>query len=178
LYGLGERSLAITVHPGDRFEFGVDGSASTERAELMEAPWLFSHTSRAYLYFFSVYLPNDFPQTTERLVLAQWRQSCEARRCQPDRPVLAIRYQDGQLQVTRQSQELKIVLYQGSEDVRGRWLDFRFVVRFDSDATGSIDARLNGREIVHYRGAMVFQPSLCFGRTARSSTSATSADVE
>jgi hypothetical protein len=69
----GKRAVAITVHSGDRFEQGVDGSASTERAELMEAWWLFSRTGRTYAYSFSLYLPKDFPQTTERLVLAQWR---------------------------------------------------------------------------------------------------------
>lgn len=33
----GKSALAITVHSGDRFELGLDGNASTERAELMEA---------------------------------------------------------------------------------------------------------------------------------------------
>jgi hypothetical protein len=155
----GKRALAITIHSGDRFEHGVEGNACTERAELMEAWWLFSRTRRTYAYSFSLYLPKDFPQTKERLVLAQWRQFCEARRCRPDRPVLAIRYEDGQLQVTRQDQDEKIVLYQGSQDVRGKWMDFRFVTRFDSSANGSVDAFLNGEEIVRYRGPTVFSPS-------------------
>ena len=154
----GGRALAITVHAGDRFERGVDGSASTERAELMEAWWLFSRTGRTYAYAFSLYLPKDFPQTKERLVLAQWRQLCEARRCRPDRPVLAIRYEDAHLQVTRQDQDEKIVLFQGSEDVRGKWMDFRFVTRFDSGTNGSVDALLNGQAIVSYRGPTLFRP--------------------
>jgi hypothetical protein len=139
----GKSALAITVHSGDRFELGLDGNASTERAELMEALWLFSHTGRTYIYSFSLYLPDDLPQTSERLVLAQWRQLCEARRCQPDRPILAIRYEDGRLQVTRQNQDKKMILYQGSEDVRGRWLDFRFMTRFDASSDGCVDATLN-----------------------------------
>jgi len=155
----GHRALAITVHPGDRFEQGVDGSANTERAELMEAWWLFSHTGHTYTYSFSLFLPEDFPQTSERLVLAQWRQLCEARRCRPDRPILAVRYEDGRLLVTRQDQDEKVVLYQGAEDLRGRWLDFQFATRFDAGANGSIDATLNGQNIVHYRGPTVFQPA-------------------
>lgn len=155
----GRRALAITVHSGDRFEQGIEGSASTERAELMEAWWLFSRTGRTYVYSFSLFLPKDFPQTSERLVLAQWRQLCEARRCRPDRPILAIRYEDGHLQVTRQDQDNKVVLYQGAEEVRGRWLDFRFVTRFDATSNGRIDATLNSQEIVHYRGPTVFQPA-------------------
>ncbi len=113
----GRRALAITVRNGDRFEQGIEGSASTERDELMEALWLFSGTGKTYAYSFSLYLPEDFPQTEERLVLGQWRQLCEAKKCRPDRPILAIRYEAGRLQVTRQNQEEKVVLYQGTEDV-------------------------------------------------------------
>lgn len=113
----GGRALAITVHSDNRFEQGIDGNNSTERAELMEAWWFYSHTGRNYVYSFSLYLPVDFPQTSQCLVLAQWRQLCEARHCKPDRPILAIRYEDGRLQVTRQDQDDKVLLYQGSDDV-------------------------------------------------------------
>jgi len=155
----GHRALAITVHSGDRFEQGVEGNASTERAELMEAWWLFSHTGRTYVYSFSLFLPKGFPQASERLVLAQWKQLCGAFHCRPDNPVLAIRYEDGRLQVTRQIADKKAVVYQGSENVQGRWLDFRFVTRFDATSNGRIDATLNGQEIVRYRGPTVFQPA-------------------
>jgi hypothetical protein len=155
----GRRALAITVHSGDRHEQGIEGSASTERAELMEAWWLFSRTGRTYAYTFSLYLPNDFPVTSQRLVLAQWRQLCEAARCRPDRPIVAIRYEDGRLQVTRQNQDEKEILYQGNEEVRGRWLDFRFVTRFAAGTDGRIDATLNSMKIVSYRGPTVFPPA-------------------
>jgi Polysaccharide lyase len=155
----GRKALAITVHSGDCFEQGVDGSASTARAELMEALWLFSHTGRTYAYSFSIYIPQDFPKTPQRLVLAQWRQLCEARQCGPDRPILAIRYEEGHLLVTRQNQDEKIVLYQGVDDARGRWLDFRFVARFEASESGFVRGNLNGREIATYRGPTVFQPA-------------------
>jgi Polysaccharide lyase len=151
--------FAITVHSGDCFEGGIDGSASTERAELMEALWLFSHTGRTYAYSFSIYIPQDFPKTRERLVVAQWRQLCEAERCRPDRPILALRFEEGRLQVTRQNQDEKVVLYQGSDEVRGRWLDFRFMVRFEATTDGLVRATLNGREIVAYTGATAYQPA-------------------
>ena len=154
----GRRAVAITVHSGDRFEQGIDGNASTERAELMEAWWLFSRTGTKYVYSFSLYLPEDFPRTSERLVLAQWRQLCEARHCRPDRPVLAIRYELGRLLVTRQDEDSKVILYQGTEDVRGHWLDFRFETRFEAGTEGSIDATLNGAQIVQFRGPTAFQP--------------------
>jgi len=151
----GRQALALTVHSGDRHEDSSDTGIATERAELMESWWLFSRTGHTYVYSWSLFLPNDLPQNAQRLVIAQWRQVCEARRCRPDNPILAIRYQQGQLLVTRQDDQGRSILYQSSEDYRGKWLDFRFVTRFDAQQ-GRIDATLNGSPIVHYQGPMVF----------------------
>jgi hypothetical protein len=123
----------------------------------MEAWWLFSRAERAYTYSFSLYLPKDFPQTSERLVIAQWRQLCE-RPCVPDNPIVALRYETGRLQVTRNDEHGKTVLYQGNDDVRGKWLDFRFVTRWDRTAEGAVDAKLDRRAIVHYRGPTLYKP--------------------
>lgn len=128
----GHRALAITVHSGDRYEAASDIGAATERDELMESRWLYSRTKRSYVYSFSLYLPEDFEQGSERLVIAQWRQLCEARRCRPDFPILAVRYDSGRINVTRKDENGTDLLYQGKQDVRGIWLDFRFVIRFDS----------------------------------------------
>ena len=155
----GDGALAVTVHSRDRYEAASDGGVASERAELMESWWLFSRTSRTYSYSVSLYIPNQIPQTPERLVIAQWKQVCEARRCRPDNPILAIRLEDARLRVTRQDERGKQVLYSGDEDVRGRWLDFRFVTRFDSTNQGSIDATLGGQGIVHYRGPTAYQPA-------------------
>jgi len=155
----GRSALAITVHSGDRYEAASDTGAATERDELMESWWLYSRTGRTYAYSFSLYIPRGLPQTSERLVIAQWRQLCEARRCRPDYPILALRLENARLRVTRRDERGSEVLYQGSEDVRGRWLDFRFVTRFDATATGLVDATLDGRGIVRYRGPTVFQPA-------------------
>jgi hypothetical protein len=153
----GHRALAVTVRSGDRYEAASDSGAATERDELMESWWLYSRTRRAYVYSFSLYIPNDIPKTPERLVIAQWRQLCEARRCRPDYPILALRVEEARLRVTRRDEEGSHILYEGADDVRGRWLDFRFVTRFDSTNQGSVDATLDGQEIVHYRGPTVFQ---------------------
>ena len=80
-------------------------------------------------------------------------------RCRPDNPVLAIRCENGRLEITRNDGHGNIVLYRGDEDVRGRWLDFRFVTTFDSADKGSIDATLDGHDIVHYRGPTVYPPA-------------------
>jgi Polysaccharide lyase len=155
----GGRALSITVRDGDRYESASSGAAGTERDELMESWWLYSRSGRSYVYSFSLNLPADFPRTPERLVIAQWRQLCEAERCQPDRPTIAIRYEDGHVQVTKQDQEQKIILYQGVEDVRGKWLDFRIAVHFSSTADGRIEATLNRHPIVDYHGPTLFKPA-------------------
>jgi hypothetical protein len=85
---------------------------------------------------------------------------CEAERCEPDRPIIAIRYEDGRVQITRQDEEQKIIVYQGHEDVRGKWLDFRIAVHFSSTADGSIEATLDRRLIVEYEGPTLFNRDL------------------
>jgi len=112
----GHRALAITVHSGHRPE-AASQSGGTERDELMESWWLFSRTRRTYVYSFSLYLPTNFPQTRERLVIAPWRQLCEGSPCIPDNPILAVRYEIGRLQITRNDEYGKTLLYQGNEDV-------------------------------------------------------------
>jgi Polysaccharide lyase len=158
----GARALAITVRDGDRYEASSEGGAATERDELMESWWLYARAGHSYVYSFSLNLPNDLSQTSERLVIAQWRQLCEATNCEPDRPVIAIRYEDGRVPMTKQDQERKVVLYQGNEDVRGKWLSFRFMLLFSSSANGRIEATLNRKRIVNYQGPTLFQTSAAY----------------
>ncbi|HEX8818063.1 MAG TPA: heparin lyase I family protein [Terriglobales bacterium] len=152
----GHRALAITVHSGDRYEAASEEGAATERDELMESWWLYSHPGRTYVYSFSLFIPQDFAQPSERLVIAQWKQLCW--HCHPDNPVLAIHYDHGGLRVTRRDATRTEELYRTNEDVRGRWLDFRFVIRFDPTAAGLVDATLNRTPIIHYRGPTTYLP--------------------
>jgi hypothetical protein len=153
----GHRALAITVHSGDRPEAASESGAATERDELMESWWLFSGTGPPYVYSFSIFIPSDFPQTRERLVIAQWRQLCVGSPCNPDNPILALRYEIGRLQITRNDEQGKTLLYQSNEDVRGQWLDFRFVTRWDTTRKGIIDVTLQGLAVVHYQGPTIYQ---------------------
>jgi hypothetical protein len=152
----GRGAAEITVRPGDRREEASDDGAATERDELMEAWWLFAHTHRTYRYSFSFYLPADFPVVPTRLVLAQWKQVCEWSRCRPQNPVLALRYQNGELSVTRQDDSAKSILYATKDEMRGRWLDFQFETRFSQDHDGRIEGWLNGEPIVHYVGPTAY----------------------
>lgn len=154
----GRRAGEITVHSGDRREEASDSGAASERDELMEEWWLFAHLDRTYRYSFSLFLPADFPVVPTRLVLAQWKEVCEWNRCRPDNPVLALRYQEGELFVTRQDDHARSILYSTKQEMRGRWLDFRFETRFSRDQKGRIDGWLNGEPIVHYQGPTVYQP--------------------
>ncbi len=153
----GQSAGEITVRHGDRREAASDDGSATERDELMEAWWLFAHMHRTYRYSFSLYLPADFPIVSTRLVLAQWKQLCEWSRCRPQNPVLAIRYRNGELFVTRQDDRIRSILYSTKQEMRGRWLDFRFETRFSRDPDGQIDAWLNGEPIIHYKGPTVYQ---------------------
>ncbi len=152
----GRSAGEITVHAGDRHEAASDDGNATERDELMEAWYLVAHMHRTYRYSFSLFLPADFPNVPTRLVLAQWKQLCEWPRCRPDNPVLAIRYQNGELAVARQDDRAKSILYSTKQESRGRWLDFRFETRFSRGEDGQIDIWLNGEPIAHYKGPNVY----------------------
>lgn len=153
----GRQALAITVHSGDIYEAASEEGAATERAELMESWWLVSRASRTYTYSFSLFIPKDIPQSSERLVIAQWKQLCW--RCHPDNPLIAIRLDNARLLITRTGLHSRYVLYQGEEDVRGRWLDFRFVIKFENGKNGSIDATLDAHDILRYQGPTLYRPA-------------------
>jgi hypothetical protein len=153
----GHGAARITVHPNDRFEAGSDDGPASERDELMESERLWSQTGRSYQYAFSLYLPNDFPIVATRLVIAQWKQFCEWGSCRPDNPVLAIRYVGGVLFITCKNDQGEQVVYKSQGEMRGRWLDFRFVTRFSQSDDGEIDGWMNGQQIAHYRGVTAFR---------------------
>jgi hypothetical protein len=62
------------------------------------------------------------------------------------------------LAVTRQDERAKSILYSTRQELRGRWLDFRFETHFSPDQDGQLDSWLNGESIVRYRGPTVYQP--------------------
>jgi len=153
----GHGAAQITVRPHDKFEAGSDDGPASERDELMEAPRFWSQSRKAYEYSFSLYLPRDFPIVQTRLVISQWKQLCETGGCRPDNPVLAIRYVGGVLFVTRKNDDGEEVLYSSHGEMRGQWLNFRFVNRFSQASDGAIDGWLNGQSIVRYRGVTAYR---------------------
>jgi hypothetical protein len=71
-----------------------------------------------------------------RLVIAQWKQYCASDNCEPANPVIAVRYQSGELSVNVQCKQAKEILFRTTEEARNRWLDFRFHIRFSRTGRG------------------------------------------
>jgi hypothetical protein len=154
----GQRAARIVLHRGDFYEPGTNGDPATERAELMESRKLISREAVRYEYAFSIFVPKDFPIVPTRLVIAQWKQYCPGSApCSNDSPVLAVRYIGGQLRITQSlGPERRTQLYRASHDLRGKWTDFKFHVRFSPDETGRVEAWLDDTRIVDYRGTTAY----------------------
>jgi hypothetical protein len=150
----GHGAVRITVHSRDTFEAGQNGDADSERDELLEARALTSKENISYEHSWSMYLPPDFPIVPVRLVVAQWKQYCgsEPAPCSDDSPVLAVRYIGGVLRITQDLAHKQAVLYEEKADLRSRWLDLHFQVRFAPNPSGRIKAWLDGKQVVDFHG--------------------------
>ena len=155
---VGQRAARIVLRSGDFYEPGSNGDPATERAELMESRKLISKEATPYEYTFSLFVPKDFPIVPVRLVIAQWKQYCPGNApCSNDSPVLAVRYIGGQLRITQAlGPDRRTQLYRAAHDLRGKWSDFKFNVRFAPDETGRVEAWLDDTRIVDYRGTTAY----------------------
>ncbi len=152
----GQRAAKITLRTGDVVEAGNDSSLASERDELEEADYLVCREGTKYEYQFSMFLPDSFPIVPTRLIIAQWKQKCPRRLCSDDSPVLAIRYQSGKLFITLTTDSGRRRLYELKDEIRNRWLDFKFRVRFSKQSNGEIEAFLNDKNIITYKGITGF----------------------
>ena len=161
----GHGAAKITVRARDKFEAGINGNKDSERAELREGTRnLVSRENSAYEYSFSEFIPTNFPIVPVRLVLAQWKQYCpEGGNCSDDSPVVAIRYVSGVLKITHQTCPHQTTLYKSKEELRGRWLGFKFQIRFATNETGRIKAWLNDKQVVDYKGFNAYPESAATG---------------
>jgi len=160
----GHGAAKVVLHSRDKFEPGVGGDADSERAELTETGKLMSLENKTYEYSFSLFLPPDFPIVPVRLVLAQWKQDCNGHApCGNDSPVVAVRYTSGILAITHQTGRHRVVLFQTGDEMRGKWIDFRFQIRFTPGDNGLLRAWLNGRRVVEYGGANAYPESAATG---------------
>jgi hypothetical protein len=153
----GHGAARIVLHAGDIFEPGIKGSRDTERAELAEPEHLYEREGETYEFSFSQFLPPDFPIVPTRLVLAQWKQYCNgAAPCDDDSPVVALRYVSGTLKITQNVGRHGRTLFETSTDLRGRWTDYRFQLRFTPADTGLIRAWIDGRPVSEFHGQTAY----------------------
>lgn len=150
----GNRAVMLTLNPGDQIE--EESGTILERAELKETKSLFSIEDESYEYSFSLFIPADFPIVPTRLVIAQWKQNCRSGNCDPDNPVLAIRYVNGELFVTLQTEPDKKVLFSRTANIKGQWLDLKFRIRFSRTGNGEINATMNDEQIIDYKGITAY----------------------
>jgi hypothetical protein len=148
----GHGAAKITVQTGEKYEAGNDSSKVSERAELLEARTLVGRENNTYEYAFSMFIPTDFPIVPTRLVIAQWKQYCGKEQCSDDSPVLALRYTNGILQITIQTERSRKVMYQTNGDIRGKWIDFKFQTNFIRTNTGFVKAWINTEQVLNYAG--------------------------
>ena len=153
----GKSAVKITIHQGDRYDAADPGTGTkeNERDELLERKDLWAEEEKSYSYAFSIFIPKDFPIVSTRLVLASWKQWCPEK-CTPENPVVALRYVSGVLSVTLQTTKKNVTLYRTQEDLKGKWLDFLFHLRFARTENGFVNGWLNGRQIVNLAGRTAY----------------------
>ena len=150
----GKKAAKLVLKLGDQIEEEI--GTNLERAELREQKKLMSVEHKDYSYSFCIFLPPDFPIVPTRLVIAQWKQNCQAGNCDPNNPVIALRYESGEFRVTLQTAPDKITLYSQKEEIRGRWMDLKFNIRFSRNKDGCIKASINGKEVIDYKGVTAY----------------------
>ena len=162
IFRKGKRAAKITLITGDIVEPATDKDKATERDELMENSSLFSIEDNKYEYQFSMFLPETFPIVPVRLVIAQWKQYCSGCACSEYSPILAIRYVSGKLFITLQTDSVRQTLYELKDEIRNRWLDFKFQIRFSRQSNGEVTAYLNEKKIIDYKGMTSYSESCGF----------------
>ena len=153
----GHSAAKITLKTGDVYEAGLGKSKDSERDELRETNKLVSVEGKIYEYQFSLFLPDSFPIVPVRLVIAQWKQYCGGdSSCSDDSPVMAIRYESGRLYITIQTDTVTETVYQTTDEIRNKWLDFKFKVRFSRLDDGQVAAWLNEKQIINFKGTTCY----------------------
>jgi hypothetical protein len=144
----GRRSARITVRQGDVAQLGDSGQPN-ERAELDSGKHAL--LGRQAWCSFSFLVPPGFPLVDTRLVLSQWKQSGL-----PGSPIVAQRYVAGRHYVTIRDLGTRggyRARYELPPIEPGRWHDMLWRVRFGDESTGEVEVWMNGRPVVHFRGA-------------------------
>lgn len=144
----GERSVRVTVRPGDVAQRGSDGEA-TERAELDsgKGPLLGRDVWTGYAFR----VPADFPVVDVRLCFSQWKQEGQGS------PLVAQRYRDGRHYLTIRRPGRSTLEVDLPRLEHGRWHDMVVRIRVStSERDGRVEAWMDGELVVSHRGATAF----------------------
>ncbi|MEI6731257.1 MAG: polysaccharide lyase [archaeon] len=151
----GKEAMKITIHQNDQLQINREDK-STERDELTERNDLWSEEGIAYRYKFSLFIPKSFPIVKTRCVVAQWKQWDKTGNARVNNPIIALRYRSGEFYITIQTDEMKVVRFSTKEEIRGKWLDFKFDIKFTRNNSGFILGWMNGRKIISIRGVTAY----------------------
>ncbi len=149
----GKKACKLTLRSGDQIE--EEKGTKFERAELREKNELMINENERCIYSFSLFIPNDFPIVETRLVIAQWKQNCSGN-CDPDNPVIAVRFESGRLFITLQNSFERKTLFEYSGNPTGKWLDFKFDVCFSRTGSGILKVDLNNQKIIEFKGITAY----------------------
>ena len=152
----GKKALKITVRSKDKFEDLKGKHRNTERDEIREEKRLWAKEGEAYSYSFSVFLPKKFQIVPTRLIFSQWKQKDENNNATVDNPIIALRYQDGTFRITLQTKEDRMDLFKTDKEMRGKWIDFVFHIKFTRAKYGFLRAWMNKKKIIDYKGITAY----------------------
>lgn len=155
----GEASLRFELRKGDIFKdmFG----RTTYRAEVDTKD--FPPMRSVRWYAFSMYLPEDFPNEDNWLLLAQWHGVDKRHLGEVSRiPAMGFAYRRGRfyLQIRHSAERIlkeedasaKEIPFSTNSLPHGRWNDFVVQAKWSYENDGFVNAWLNGEQIVKYRG--------------------------
>lgn len=156
----GHGALKVTIRSRDKFSaadsIGNRSSQANERDELQEINALQAHEGEGWAYSFSLHVPKDFPVVPTRLVLAQWKHRDDRGSALRDNPVIALRYEGGVLSISSQTGPTKKTLYRTKDEIRGRWVDFVFHIRFSRHPDGLLRVWMDGANVLSLQGPTTY----------------------
>ncbi len=154
----GEKAARFELRPGE--EAGPVGGF---RAELHEIGDFVAPTGTDVWYAFSTFVPEDWTDVGEPVVISQWHATPDLADGEVWRsPPLAIRYSGTELTVTGRTSDqrvqtendgIQLELYRHpGELAKGEWHDWVFRVRWSPGEDGLVEAWLDGDQVVDHDG--------------------------
>ena len=148
----GKKAVRFKIEKGDSLNSGESHQRLEEFDELVERKDLGPVEGEDYCYSFSIYLPKNFPIYEEKTILAKWKQNEFYGIHNLNKAVLSLRYKAGELSILLETNGQKKVLFSTQQEIRGKWLDFVFHLRFSRAEEGFVRVWLNKRQIVDFKG--------------------------